>query len=557
MKAPPFINRWLITGTLTTESELHIGDGEAGAIHDRSRQADKANDEHDASTVCVDHRRRAYVPGSAIKGSLRDLVMIFDPKTGESHIHPHWEALFGSDSPDADNAVGGRLEFWDAFHSGGQGTDAEAFNPTAKSKGELITDRNRPWWDKNRKTCVAVSVSLDRRTRTAKENLLYHLEYVPAGESFAFEISGENLEEHDVARLLVLLDQFTDGNVNLGAQGSNDWGGVKCDVKEIRCLDVAGLAAWKQNPQPGLAACKPVALDCSDRIKALKEEINLPVAACALTIALRLSFESPWLIRDPRQRERSETASELVKQKKLAESDKPTDAIPIRDELGNAFVPAKSLRGALRSRAEMILRTLEEGLPVENKCAPHPADLPAISTKGSHPDTAVEEALAEVRKTDLAARLFGLSGWLAPLHIPRLTQKKAPPDHPQEFIAIDRFTGGAANTAKFDACLAGMTVLEGTLTLDLDRLKKVDENRASLGLFALVLRDLAEGDIPIGSGSAKGQGFCEADATITENGQTHSILTEWFQNSALLKMALPALRALNSESMTATETANT
>ena len=83
-----------------------------------------------------------------------------------------------------------------------------------------------------------------------------------------------------------------------------------------------------------------------------------------------------------------------------------------------------------------------------------------------------------------------------------MTPPSAPAEHHQEFVAIDRFTGGAADGAKFDAVLAGITTLAGTLTIDLARLKKVDDQFRSLGLLALVLRDLSEGDIVLGSGSA-------------------------------------------------------
>ena len=117
----------------------------------------------------------------------------------------------------------------------------------------------------------------------------------------------------------------------------------------------------------------------------------------------------------------------------------------------------------------------------------------------------------DVPPKDLAAKLFGFGGWRAPVHVPRFTAAaETVAEHRQEFVAIDRFTGGGAEHLKFNAKLAGMTKLNGTLTIDLGRLDKVDPDRASLGLLALVLRDLAEGDIPLGSGSAKGQGFCKA-----------------------------------------------
>jgi CRISPR/Cas system CSM-associated protein Csm3 (group 7 of RAMP superfamily) len=512
MNAPKFENRWLVAGIFTTLSELHIGDGGAGEIHQRHRPAVKdavgKDDESDASTVCVDYENKAYIPGSGIKGPLRALVT--DPATGR--IHPDWEALIGSDNPDS--GVGGKLEFWDAYHCNGKGIEEEAPDP---QRLHTPADRKRPWWDHKRKTCVAVAVSLDRRTRTAKENLLYHLEYVPAEESFAFEIGGDNLEEEDIARVLFLLDQFNTGAATLGAQTSNGWGRVISEAKEIRRLDAADLAEWKQNPRAGTMACKPVDEVTRQRIDGLRGGLSIASSTAIVSIDLRLTLDSPWLIRDPRQRERSQAG------KDLPEGRKPSDAVPVQDETGKPFVPAKSLRGILRSRAEMILRTV--GLP----CEDHPGRIQAVTTKGK----TTRQVAASIRRMDLAAKLFGFSGWQAPLHVPRLIAVAQSTEHHQEFVAIDRFTGGAADGAKFNADLAGMTTLQGTLTIDLARLREVDPDSASIGLFALVLRDLAEGDIPIGSGSAKGQGLCHAEASITHEGHTYANLTEWFASGGV------------------------
>ena len=504
-----FTNRWLISGTFTTLTELHIGDGREGEIHDRSR-AKQGDKESDASTVCVVPDGPAYLPASAIKGALRSRVRS-SGKWGQRETDGRltqracmWKRLLGSDTLDANDLVGGELVFFDAHWK--SGTD-EATLTQAQLHQE--TDRKRPWWDNRRKTCVAVAVSLDRRTRTAKDQNLYHLEYVPAQETFRVEIGGDNLSNDEIKAVLGLLESFNhpDDPVTLGGQTSNGWGKMKWTCESAHCFD--DLSAWLQSDDPptGFDACTAMG---TDRLGSLAA-VALPAPAGHLIIKLKLTLESPWLIRDSRQRERSEKAKKLVEQGRLMEADKPTDAVPIHDESGKPFVPAKSLRGALRSRAEMILRTLNFKIP------DHPGDkINTVSTKGKDTNAVVQE----IMKKDLAARLFGLSGWGAPLHIPRLNllQEEAPrDDHHQEFVAIDRFTGGAAAGAKFNADLAGATTLEGTLTLDLVRLELVDQECASVGLLALVLRDLAEGDIPIGSGSAKGQGYCRA--TVTWNGK--------------------------------------
>lgn len=491
MNIPNFMNRWLIVGTLETRSELHIGSG--SVCRQRVEKID--DDEVEVSSVMTDRCGRAYVPGSGLKGALRSLVF---PHAGP--IPNLWERLFGSPNPDDKNAVGGILEFWDAFHVGGKGR-ADEHRVSAALYEE--PDRKRPWWDDARKTCVAVGVSLDRRTKTARENLLYYLEYVPAGERFRVEISGENLLDEEVENLLGLLAclDAPAHNFSLGAMASNGWGRVAWKLEEVRCLGREQLELWKKKPVVGLQAVRTYGVNRTGQMP-----VTIPNGSRReLVFDVRIVLEAPWLIRDPRQRERSQAA----RKEGVPEGQKPTDAIFIQDECGKPFAPAKSIRGALRAQAEKILRTLG------GTCAAHPAEIDSVSTKGKKP----EDALSAIKRLDLVARLFGLGGWRGPLEVSRFVCDKDPGAHPQEFVAVDRFTGGAADKLKFDAILAkpshgSDTQLTGTIRVDLYRLRKVDEHLASLGLLALALRDLAEGDIAIGCGSAKGQGACTAQITL-------------------------------------------
>jgi hypothetical protein len=68
-----------------------------------------------------------------------------------------------------------------------------------------------------------------------------------------------------------------------------------------------------------------------------------------------------------------------------------------------------------------------------------------------------------------------------------------------DFLAIDRFTGGAKARAKFDALASWQPIF---------RLRMHLENPApwELGWLALVLRDLEDGLLTIGFGGAKGFG---------------------------------------------------
>ncbi|MGH8615097.1 MAG: TIGR03986 family type III CRISPR-associated RAMP protein [Gammaproteobacteria bacterium] len=89
----------------------------------------------------------------------------------------------------------------------------------------------------------------------------------------------------------------------------------------------------------------------------------------------------------------------------------------------------------------------------------------------------------------------------------------------QEFVAIDRFTGGAANKKKFNAERPDSVTLHGWIEVEPERICAW-----GYGLLALVLRDLKEGDIQFGLGRAKGYGSCTAK--LVEIGKLAPLLAE-------------------------------
>ena len=249
------------------------------------------------------------------------------------------------------------------------------------------------------------------------------------------------------------------------------------------------------------------------------------------------------------------------------------DFYPRRDAKGKPYLPAKSFRGAIRSQAERIIRTLDG----------HVCFIDEVK-----PDCKPVEKMADVDRLCLACQLFGGTGWKTPIRIsdfrfarleskpkiefktenklaqksviktkqgnftttfkkkpkiaPVLTQTKG--EFEQDFVAIDRFTGGGSDQAKFKARVSNSPLLEGTLEIDLQRIKPW-----GLGLLALLIRDLMEGDITFGYGAAKGYGHCYAqllDGSINslpnaEKYQTWEDFTlnpdiskEWHRNKAIL-----------------------
>jgi hypothetical protein len=75
-------------------------------------------------------------------------------------------------------------------------------------------------------------------------------------------------------------------------------------------------------------------------------------------------------------------------------------------------------------------------------------------------------------------------------------------------VAIDRFTGGAAESMKYSALVFQAPSMQGWLAVDLP-----DDNktaRAMLGALTLTLRDLLQGHLTFGYGETKGFGQCTA-----------------------------------------------
>ena len=480
-------NRWVISATLTTLSELHPGSGEEKELADRDCEVSTDFESSRYDAVFRDHAENPAIPGSSIKGVLRNYLEKAGSMTDDS-----WLELMGHAE------LGGKLEFHDAYFRSYQGSE------------------KHPWWKSDLGTGVATSVAIERTTATAAEEMLYSLEFVPVGTDFTLEITGANLTEEEVARAVALLEAFNRDEKHaptLGAGRSLGWGKVKVAVSEVRTLSADQFLAMElPADKSGYELCQATDVP--------QLAVEIPSPEDQLLLKLHLRFDTDWLVNDPQQRERSAVAKEKSP-KKGAKQIPPPDAAPVLDEFGRPFLPAKSLRGALRSQAEKILRTV--GLP-----AAGPGDQPDLS--GESPSSA-QKIISNLTETqDLAMILFGTTNWLSPLTVSRFVAAEGESINMlrNEFVAIDRFTGGAADKFKFSAQVASPADLQGTLTIDLARLAKADPSLASLGLLALTLRDLVDGDIGIGLGARQGRGRCSAVfAEIRHHSNLYSDFNSW------------------------------
>lgn len=445
-----FNNRWMIRGILTNRTNMHIGVGDVV-----TRPALLGDEQKPVliQAVATDVSGRAYIPGSAIKGNLRSWL--------ERNAIPSdiMEKLFGSRDQKKDDAQGGAVEFWDAR--------AVKFDDIA-----LLP----PHWDAERLTGVVASVAINRQTGAAADNKLFHQEYVPPGIGFETTITGQNLEDGDIGLLLHALEKGSVGDepILLGSASANCWGSYSWQLSEIRFIDKKGVERWLNSGTgtTGYNALEALPKERLDELAGLARGYATTVAGkCRLVLGVTLYFESLFLVNDRLRVVNNETA----------------DHIPRRNEQNRLILPATAFRGALRSQAERIIRTSGG-----KACGPE---------KPCDPITDRDQ----IKKRCPVCRVFGCGGWRSLLGINDFVATTEPEPIKQEFVAIDRFTGGAADKKKFNALAVPNPVMEGTITLDLAKCAPAD-----LGLLVLLLRDLIEGDITFGFGSAKGYGACRA-----------------------------------------------
>ena len=462
------------------KSPLHLGDGGTRDIRSSERAYPKELEGKwpktpEYATVFMNHQGRPALPGTSLKGALRGWAK------AQGLDDKRVDAVFGSP------AQGGRVTFRDA-------TLRKAAKP------QHATYR---YWSDARQTCLTPKVAIDPKTGAAQEGLLYHIEYLIPGSVFEWSIEGHCVPDGDRGFLLLVLENAfcdDDQSARLGADVADGWGKVSWRAAGVEELDVA---SWLKGPlKPWREAMRT--LDGPERQQWLQPDplISAPAPDDVVTIALTMDFDGAMLVNDPtRQKKRVEGQPEGTGHATLR---REGDETP--------YLPASSVRGALRSQARRIWQTLAKG---------NSQDLDATGVR-----------LAASSRKDLHGTapfqlLFGATGWRSPIEIEDFSLEGDPVEHRQEFVAIDRFTGGAAEKLKFSADGLWKPRFRGFLRIRTDRWRIGD--RVLVGqwawlLLAYVLRDWNEGDGRIGFGASKGYGAFRARVEVSGGGDDAKLL---------------------------------
>ncbi len=478
-----YAHRWWITCTFTNNSPLAIGDGTTILGNELEDGAMTQ-----VNAVALNASGKPYLSGTALKGALRALSEKLNATNPT--LSNHMEQLFGA--TDAKRRQSGMVDFYDAHFGSTKITD-----DTAQNLANFCSTR---------KTYQETSTSIDRDRGTAKDRHLFTTEYVPAGTTFSSTMlvqhHGKEMGEALVKHLASLLNAATpQGGLTLGADTRRGYGRLECSSLKVNYFGADELTAWLTG------GCKNTWQKSASEVENFAACVLSPSATPMIQIELKIAFTGLFLVNEP------------------ARTSKGTNAIahaPRLDAKGNPVLPAKTLHGALRSQSEKILRTL--GI--------------ACSGAGGVPANQDENIAAMTNAGDaLIVELYGNTH-----NASKLTQP-APPQctnsgvfHKQDFIAIDRFTGGGKDGAKFNAHSFYQPKFSATLQIS-SHLRD-----AAKGLLLLTLRDLAEGDIPLGWGKRKDYGAC----TVTAKGGANLTPTAAtaLSNNAAETTILKALRDL-------------
>ena len=542
------ITRYELTVHLETASPLHSGG--IDEVVDRTRPSKKR------ATVprrfARDGASHPVLTGRSVKGAVRAACKKYFDETKNSALRRLWGGL------SAQGAWASALTFHTVdLH------DAEVF-----PGGEGGSDQGGAG-----RLPTRMGIAIDRYWGAAGDTALFEHEYVPAGRPLTLTITAqagsmpENrpddpaapfggvsecqpVTEDDVERLFsIILGMLKSERVSFGGRRNAGWGRVRpmkqSDSERFWVLTGAplgtrdGLLSWLGND------CGE---DMSERIEPI--ECGEPDR-----VRINIGWNSPTgiLVADPRL-SRVESSDERNDPR---DEDDPDEIVPARhlrsgpEENALIVLPGSSVRGALRSRASRIARTI--------LAARH-------ASVDDWSDTNVHDQLAH--DPDLVQRLFGSTERRGALTVLDTLASSNGSTRLITHNAGDRWTGGVAEGTLYGEEVHDAEWKNIVLELDLKALSKDDNRRretqrsrpeddnhrrAAWCLLGLVLAELAAGTLPLGSRGTRGLGQVEVTSIKVEGGRSIGIGDQLFSapskgaGESVAEQVLDHLRTVNEE----------
>ena len=541
------VTRYELTVHLVTDSPLHSGG--IDEVVDRSR------DPKERATVARrfarDGHSRPVLTGRSVKGALRAACQRFREEHGDAVglAKRELRQLWGDDGT----------------RGAGSAAPLRASAITVHTV-ELPTEGCQG--DEEHKIVLPTRMgnAIDRYWGSAGDTALFEHEYLPRGKELALTITAEaglpdgvEVPQGDVPppgpeqveKLFALIVGLVkDGRVAFGGRQNAGWGRVALSDSEKAWTltkaepgSRAGLEEWLSGAGGRSVDVDPV--DCGGNGR----------------MRIEITWDSPTgiLVAEPPQEDDSREDSDAGAADGSpggADSEETKPARPLRagpEETDPIVLPGSSVRGALRTRATRIARTI-----LLAKKDP--------STEADWSDAGVHEQLAQ--DPSLVRDLFGSTTHRGALTVLDTLAAEDGPSRKVTHNAGDRWTGGVADGLLYSEEVYDSTWNSIVLELDLDRLltnaragleepdgqedsQGEDRSRAAFCLLGLVLAELAAGTLPLGSRGTRGMGQVEVKAMAVTGGkglgiENWSLKAEDGTGESLPRRILKGLRDVNS-----------
>ena len=534
--------RYELTIPVELTSELHIGgldevperDGEGTVIR-----------------FCRNGLKEPTIPGRSIRGAVRAACDIArqamkdtgDPATQDGGVFSKasWVSLWGDDTDyTGKSLLDRRLRSDDSLPIRQSALTFHAVSfPEYKDSdsGESPLPRRH-------------GVGIDRTTGAASDGALYEHEFLPRGTKFDIRITAEGHDDETMGRdqsegipgsassesvkklLEFIVDVLTQHKVSLGGRTGSGQGSFTVGKPDLRTL------AATTGKETGTSLTE--ALNSIIGAEATGSHTDLELGGWTLEEPARITIDwwSPtgiFVAEDEELTKQRKAQKEEENRKKGIDEEVHEVVYPLRDpsvawDEAQLLIPGTSIRGALRSRASRIARTVlaveAENKNTENKLTP-------FTSHDVHEQIAAEP--------NLVRYMFGSTEYRGAVTIRDCLSTKRGKRIEVTHNAIDRWTGGVIDGGLFtEAVYLGTHWEPITIDIDLRQLlnnieaekgpeddgKTVGANKTGIGsedreqskpthadyahaayvLLGLVLAELSAGTLPLGSRSTRGLG---------------------------------------------------
>lgn len=370
-------------------------------------------------------------------------------------------------------------------------------------------------------------VGIDRTTGAASDGALYEHEFLPRGTRFDIRITAEGRDgermtddkstgipgpaSSDAVKKLLefIVDVLNSGAICLGGRTGSGQGKIRVIEPKLRRLSGTADAGTLTTPADILNAL----------IGQDEEGISLPLKLGGWTLEEPARIEIKWwsptgifIAEDEKLTKQRKAAKEAENREKGINEEVHEVVYPLRDtsvawDEAQLLIPGTSIRGALRSRASRIARTV---LAARD-------DLKPLASHDIHKQIAAEP--------NLVRYMFGSTNYRGAVTVHDCLSTDPGKCIEVTHNAIDRWTGGVVDGGLFtEAIYLGTHWEPITIDIDLRQLlsnieaEKGPEDReqskpthadyahAAYVLLGLALAELSAGTLPLGSRSTRGLG---------------------------------------------------